>query len=147
VSAITQGVLTGPLTKRWGEAAVIKTAFLASVVGFVFMSLADSFLTVMQTTGFFIFATALLIPSVSSLTSKRTTTQQGMAMGLSNSFMSLGRIAGPLWAGFVFDINIIFPYISGAVTMLVGFVISLIWLKGDEPAIVTGEEVGQTTPN
>jgi DHA1 family multidrug resistance protein-like MFS transporter len=111
------------------------------------MSLADSFLTVMLTTGFFIFATALLIPSVSSLTSKRTTTQQGMAMGLSNSFMSLGRIAGPLWAGFVFDINIIFPYISGAVTMLVGFVISLIWLKGDEPAIVTGEEVGQTTPN
>jgi DHA1 family multidrug resistance protein-like MFS transporter len=147
VSAITQGVLTGPLTKRWGEAAVIKTAFLASVVGFAFMSLADSFLKVMLTTGFFILATALLIPSVSSLTSKRTTTQQGMAMGLSNSFMSLGRIAGPLWAGFVFDINIIFPYISGAVTMLVGFVISLIWLKGDEPAIVTGEEVGQTTPN
>ena len=147
VSAITQGVLTGPLTKRWGEAAVIKTAFMASVVGFAFMSLADSYLTVIFSTGLFIFATALLIPSVSSLTSKRTTTQQGMAMGLSNSFMSMGRIAGPLWAGFVFDINIIFPYISGAVTMLVGFVISLIWLKGDKPAIVTGGEVGQTTPN
>jgi DHA1 family multidrug resistance protein-like MFS transporter len=47
-------------------------------------------------------------------------------MGLSNSFMSLGRIVGPLWAGFVFDINYDYPYISGAVIMLIGFLISLV---------------------
>jgi DHA1 family multidrug resistance protein-like MFS transporter len=75
------------------------------------------------------------------LTSKRAETQQGMAMGLSNSFMSLGRIAGPLWAGFVFDINFIFPYISGAVIMAVGFLVSLFWLRDDEPVAVAGGEV------
>ncbi|MBE9474851.1 MAG: hypothetical protein IMY85_08155 [Chloroflexi bacterium] len=68
-------------------------------------------------------------------------------MGLSNSFMSLGRIAGPLWAGFVFDLNLIYPYISGAVTMLIGFIISLIWLKGDKSASVHGISADHSTPN
>ena len=62
-------------------------------------------------------------------------------MGLSNSFMSLGRIVGPLWAGFVFDINFIFPYISGAVIMVIGFLVSLFWLRDDEPVVVAGGEV------
>ncbi|MES0360868.1 MAG: MFS transporter, partial [Anaerolineales bacterium] len=65
-------------------------------------------------------------------------------MGLSNSFMSLGRIVGPLWAGFVYDINLIFPYISGAAIMVVGFLVSLLWLKEDESVTVAGGEVGQT---
>lgn len=146
VSAVTQGALTGPFTKRWGEAAVIKVALLASVIGFILMSLADTYLTTILSIGVFIFATALLVPSVSALTSKRATTQQGMAMGLSNSFMSLGRIVGPLWAGFVFDINIIYPYISGAVTMLIGFIISLFWLKGDKPVAEIGKDANQRIP-
>ena len=54
-------------------------------------------------------------------------------MGLNNSFMSLGRIVGPIWAGLVFDVNIILPYLSGAVILLFGFAISMIWLKKEEP--------------
>jgi DHA1 family multidrug resistance protein-like MFS transporter len=125
VSAVVQGALTGPVTKRWGEAAVIKFAMLAASIAFALMLLAETFPTVLLTTGFLIFATALLTPAVTSLTSKHTTTSQGIAMGMSNSFMSLGRIVGPLWAGFAFDLKIIYPYISGAVVMLVGFVVSL----------------------
>ena len=34
-------------------------------------------------------------------------------MGLSNSFVSLGRIIGPLLAGYIFDINILMPYLAG----------------------------------
>jgi DHA1 family multidrug resistance protein-like MFS transporter len=147
VSAVTQGVLTGPLTKRWGELPVIKVALLASSVGFILMVLADTYWTVMLSIGVFIFATALLIPTVTSLTSKRAESLQGMAMGLSSSFISLGRIVGPLWAGFVYDINLIFPYISGAVIMMVGFLVSLLWLKEDEPVVVAGGGAGQSTPS
>ena len=50
-------------------------------------------------------------------------------MGLINSFSSLGRIAGPIWAGFVFDMYVDLPYLSGAVFMFIGFVLSLIWIK------------------
>jgi DHA1 family multidrug resistance protein-like MFS transporter len=63
-----------------------------------------------------------------SLTSKRTTLGQGTAMGLCNSFMNLGRVVGPIWAGFIFDVNVTYPYLSGAAIMAVGFVISLIWI-------------------
>jgi DHA1 family multidrug resistance protein-like MFS transporter len=144
VSAVVQGTLTGPATKRWGEAAVIKFAMLAASGAFALMLLADTFPTVLLTTGFLIFATALLIPAVTSLTSKHTTTTQGIAMGMSNSFMSLGRIAGPLWAGFAFDLNITYPYISGALVMLVGFVISLTKVtqeSGDTTATAAGSGV------
>lgn len=134
VSAVTQGGITGPITKRWGESPVIKISMLGSAAAFVLMAFAENYWSVLITIGLFVFATALLTPAVSSLTSKRAATQQGMAMGLSNSFMSLGRIAGPLWAGFVFDLNLILPFISGAMVMLIGFIVSLVWLRGDAPA-------------
>jgi len=41
---------------------------------------------------------------------------------------SYGRIIGPVWAGFFFDINLSTPYLSGAFIMLVRFLVSLIWL-------------------
>jgi DHA1 family multidrug resistance protein-like MFS transporter len=141
VTALTQGILTGPMTRRWGESPVIKAGMLGSAIAFTLMAFADNYWSLLMTTALFVFTTAIIIPAVSSLTSKRAETQQGMAMGLSNSFMSLGRIAGPLWAGFVFDINFIFPYISGAVIMAVGFLVSLFWLRDDEPVAVAGGEV------
>ncbi len=52
-----------------------------------------------------------------------------LALGLSSGFESLGRVIGPLWAGALFDVNLLLPYASAAVIMLVGFVFSLIWLK------------------
>lgn len=141
VTALTQGILTGPLTRRWGESPVIKVGMMGSAIAFMLMAFADNYWSLLVTTALFVFTTAILTPAVSSLTSKRAETQQGMAMGLSNSFMSLGRIAGPLWAGFVFDINFIIPYISGAVIMAVGFLVSLFWLRDDEPVAVAGGEV------
>jgi DHA1 family multidrug resistance protein-like MFS transporter len=132
-SAVVQGLLTGPLTKRWGDVVVIRAALLGSSIGFGLMLLAFNFITVLVTVMLFVLSTALLRPSVSSLTSKRAVGGQGMAMGLNNSFMSLGRIVGPIWAGLVFDVNIILPYLSGAIIMLVAFAISVIWLKHEVP--------------
>jgi DHA1 family multidrug resistance protein-like MFS transporter len=132
-SAVVQGLLTGPLTKRWGDVLVIRAALLGSGIGFGIMLLAFDFITVLVTVMFFVLSTALLRPAVSSLTSKRAVGGQGMAMGLNNSFMSLGRIMGPIWAGLVFDANITLPYLSGAIVMLIGFAISMVWLKKDAP--------------
>ena len=50
-------------------------------------------------------------------------------MGLSNSFMSLGRIVGPVWAGFIFDVDFDYPYLSGAAILFAGFLTSLVWLR------------------
>ncbi len=132
ISAIMQGGLTGPLTKKWGETRIIQASLIGSVCGFLLMLGAFNYPTVLLTVGFFILSNALLRPAVSSLTSKRAPGGQGVALGLNNAFMSLGRIIGPAWAGFVFDINIHFPYISGAIILLAGFLVSLIWLKPEK---------------
>ena len=88
--------------------------------------LANTYLTVLLATGVFILSKTLLRPAVLSLTSKHATVGQGVAMGLSNSFMSLGRILGPLWAGFIFDVNLNYPYLSGSLILFIGFLVSLV---------------------
>lgn len=129
ISAIVQGLLTGPATRRWGEASVIKVSLLASAIGFVLMVLATNPITIMLTVGFFVLGNTMLRPSISSLASKWAEEGQGLAMGLINSFMSLGRIIGPIWAGVLFDINIQIPYLSGAVIMFIGFVLGVYYLS------------------
>ena len=132
-------VFTGALTRRWGDASVIKTSLFAGSIGFLVLLLANTYPTILLATGFFILSKTFLRPAVFSLTSKRATIGQGAAMGLSNSFMSLGRIVGPLWAGFVFDVNFDYPYLSGAAILFVGFLISLVWVtQGEKAAVSTG---------
>ena len=128
VSTVGKAVLTGPATKRWGEATVIKASALAGSIGFAVLLLANTYSTILIATGFFILSKTLLRPAAFSLISKRTTGGQGVAMGLSNSFMSLGRIVGPIWAGSLFDVNFNYPYLSGSVIMFIGFLISLVWV-------------------
>lgn len=81
------------------------------------------------TVGFFVLSNSMLRPAISSVISKEAESGQGVAMGLNNSFMSLGRIVGPIWAGTVFDINLTWPFISGAVIMGIIFLASMVWLR------------------
>jgi DHA1 family multidrug resistance protein-like MFS transporter len=135
VSALVQGLLTGVLTRKLGEVVLIWAALTISSIGFLLMILAETYLMVVATVCFFVVGNALLRPSVASLISKRASEGQGVAMGLNNSFMSLGRILGPTWAGFVFDLNIHFPYISGAFIMAVALIAGLFRLRPERVSL------------
>ena len=56
-------------------------------------------------------------------------------MGLSSSFLSMVRIIGPIWAGLLFDLNISYPYLSGSLFMLIGFVIRLVWVRREDGGV------------
>jgi DHA1 family multidrug resistance protein-like MFS transporter len=135
ISATMQGVLTGPLSRRWGETCIIQISLLVCAVGFVLMLQAETYYEVLLTVGFFVIGNALLRPAVSSLISKSTIRAQGKALGLNNAYMSLGRIFGPVCAGFLFDSNISYPYLLGSAVMLVGLFGSFLWLE-DAPLTV-----------
>jgi len=135
VMALAQGGLTGPLTRCWGESFLIKSSLLLTAVGFLLIVMVRHFYGMVFATGFFTLASALLSPAVMSLTSQKTTMEQGLTMGLSNSYISLGRIAGPVLSGFLFDVNPIYPFIFGAIVMVIGFVVGLISLKPNRPII------------
>ena len=132
VVALVQVVLTGPATKRWGERTVIKATLLGLTVTFLLILTAYDLTSLMITTGLFAFTNAMLRPSISSLVSKEAEIDQGFALGLNSSFMSLGRFVGPLLAGFLFDIRVTLPYIVGSVIMFLGFLFVQTQLK--EPA-------------
>lgn len=139
VTAVSQGALTGFASRRWGDMGVLRGSLLLSAVTFVAMLFAFDEFSLLLTTGLFALGSSLLQPLVIALTSRGARLGQGTTMGLSNSFMSLGRTLGPLWAGFLFDVNIDYPYLSGAVVMLVGLVVSMRWLLEEQP--VTQPEV------
>ncbi len=137
VAALTQGLLAGPATKAWGDEVVIKVGLLVTAISFGLMLWADTFLTVILTTAFFALTVSIQSPALLSLTSRRATVPQGIAMGLSNSFVSLGRIVGPILGGIVLDIDLRLPYISGAAFMLVAFFVSLIWIDQGKQMVTT----------
>jgi len=150
ISAVVQGLATGPLTRRWGENKIILASLIASSVSFIMMLFAYNYATVMITVGLFVLSNSMLRPAVSSEISKKADQGQGAAMGLNNAFMSIGRIIGPLWAGYTFDINPNLPYISAAVVLLVSYFLSLKRLAPQkvsdyslpvEPAQVVGDKL------
>jgi DHA1 family multidrug resistance protein-like MFS transporter len=128
IAVIGRGVLTGVATRKWGETSVIRAALLAGAGTFLLLLLAKSQLAVLLTTGLFVLITAFFRPAIHSLTSQRATVGQGAAMGLSNAFVSMGRIAGPIWAGAVYDLNPSFPYLSGVVILSIVFALSWRWI-------------------
>jgi DHA1 family multidrug resistance protein-like MFS transporter len=152
VTTLGKALLVGPLTRRWGEVPIVRISLAASAAGFVFLLLATSYPGVLLATGVFILSKTLLRTLILSLASQRTSSGtsdatgvawtrtrgrprdtrgvvgQGTTMGLGNSAMNLGRIVGPIWAGALYDVNAGYPYLSGAAIMLVGFVISLLWI-------------------
>jgi MFS transporter, DHA1 family, multidrug resistance protein len=122
---LTQGLLVGPLTKKLGEGSVIKLSLLGSSLGFLLMLLAFNYITMLVTVGFFNLFNALLRPATLAVISKKATITQGAAMGIAESYMGLGRVIGPLWAGYMLDLNIHYPYLSGALFFMIIFLISL----------------------
>lgn len=132
IYAVVPAALTGPLTSRFGDVAVLRGTLWASAVGFALLLLPENMTGIILAGLVLVSSNALLRPATISLISKRTTVGQGLAMGLTNSFNSLGRIIGPLWAGYIFDLDINLPYLSAAVIMFFGFLVTLRWLKPGE---------------
>ena len=120
--ALAQGLVVGPITKRFGEHKVISSALLGTTVGFALILLANTFLTILAAVSCFIMLSSLLKPSALAFVSKNTVGNQGKAMGITESYMSLGRIIGPLWGGMIFDVNLYYPFLSGILLLLIMFI-------------------------
>ncbi|GAB4506084.1 MAG: tetracycline resistance MFS efflux pump [Anaerolineales bacterium] len=130
IGVVLQGVVVGKAINRWGEIWVSRAALLMTAVGYLLVTRATNLATLILFVAVQNLGSAFLNPSLSSYVSKRADAGQGTAMGLQQSFMSLGRVAGPLWGGAVFSISYHMPYYTGAVIMLLGFLGSLVFLNG-----------------
>lgn len=116
--ALSQGLLVGPLTKRFGEEKVITLGFSGSAIGFALILTAGNLTTIILAISFFMLMNSLLKPTALAFISRRAGGSQGQAMGIAESYMSLGRIAGPLWGGTALDFNLVLPFFSGTIIFL-----------------------------
>lgn len=128
VLILGQGLLTGPLTEKFGMLPLIRAGLAVGALGFVFMILATDFITTLLALAIFTLALSLMGPALNAYISVFAGEHQGTLMGINSATTSLGRVVGPLWAGYIYDINLEFPYLSGAATLLLGLLISL-WLR------------------
>jgi len=127
ISALTQGVLIGGFTKRFGEKKLITAATFILGLSFLFLPLPKNVFLFIVPLAFIAFSLGLHNPSVTSLISKNASRdEQGGVLGMNQSFSSLGRVLGPLWAGFFFDrLGAGVPFISAGVLILIACLLSL----------------------
>ncbi|MCF6411029.1 MFS transporter [Pseudalkalibacillus salsuginis] len=138
IGAVAQGTLVGRLTKRFGDDRVVTGSLLWSAIGFILMVFAFNYVTVILTVSIFFLGNSILRPALNSFISKLAGKQQGTIMGLNNSFLSLGNAAGPVLAGFLFEVNIHIPYLLGAAVLLGALAAMKVW---------TSNKVEQTIEN
>ena len=102
---------------RWfGEETVIKIGIFGIFIGFVALPFAPSFPWMFITNTPIFFGLSMASPSINSLISRLAPSdEQGSVMGFNQGFASLSRVIGPLIAGIIFDIQITYPFILGAI--------------------------------
>lgn len=125
VLILGQGILAGPLTKYFGELTLIRIGLAGGALGFLLISLATDFVTLLLALGFFTLTLVLIGPALNAHISRFAGEHQGTVMGLNSASSSLGRVLGPLLAGPLFDINLEYPFWSGAAILLFGAILAI----------------------
>jgi MFS family permease len=116
LAAIVQGGLIRRLVPRLGETtlAVLGPMFLA--IAFVVMGLAPTWGIVIVACAITPFGFGLCNPALNGLVSRASPAdQQGAYLGLNQSILSLARMAGPVFAGFLFEhVSARSPFLVGS---------------------------------
>ena len=53
----------------------------------------------------------------------------GRGLDVNNAMISLGRVLGPLWGGYLYYLNMDFAFYSGAVMLVIGWVVSVVLMR------------------
>jgi multidrug resistance protein len=139
MAALVQGVLLRRLTPWLGERRLLHIGFWTSLAGFILLTLAPGPWWLYPALTLLPLGSGLAVPSLNGLMSQRVNAhEQGALMGVGNSLGSLARIAGPLWAGWTFDlIAPTAPYWTAALWIAVALVSS--WLALKDASKLTSE--------
>ncbi|MFT5206597.1 MAG: DHA1 family tetracycline resistance protein-like MFS transporter [Candidatus Omnitrophota bacterium] len=115
VSIFVQGGLLRILLKYFSEKKLCAVAFAVLLMGLFLCGFAPwkyPFIAALMT---MTLGAAIALPTLSSLTSQATNSEQyGAALGALQGMSGLGRVIGPAWGGVVFAIKPTYPFILTA---------------------------------
>jgi MFS family permease len=104
-AALAQGFVTGRLTRRFGEAAMLATGLVVIAVALAVLPLGAGIVRTIALMAIAVFGQALALPNISALISRTTShDRQGAMLGLNMSVGALARTAGPVGGGALFSI-------------------------------------------
>jgi MFS transporter, DHA1 family, multidrug resistance protein len=129
VSVIVQLFVVDRIVNRYGEKTVLNFFIAVAAVGFFLSMFATSYAIFFGISLIIFLASSILRPVLNTLISKLAGNEQGFAMGMNNAYMSIGNVAGPTFAGLLYDVNIIYPFVLGLVLLMVTLFITITWQK------------------
>ena len=127
ISTIIQLFIVDRVVRRFGEMAVLNIFLGVATSGFLLSVVASTYVMFFAVTLIIFLASAILRPVLITLISKLAGNEQGFAMGMNNSYMSIGNVIGPLLAGLLYDVHIIYPFVLGLLVLTITMVVSLRW--------------------
>ena len=116
MAVFVQGFLIRKLLPRFGEPRLAISGLSMMTVGFALIAIAPAAWVLFPALGILAAGSGIATPSITSLISRRVAPQeQGSVLGGVQAFNSLMMVAGPLFAGVIFDlIGPAAPYFSGS---------------------------------
>ncbi|MEX2431170.1 MAG: MFS transporter [Dehalococcoidia bacterium] len=128
--AVTQLKLVGPINARIGERRMAAGGALLIGTGLVLLPVAPALWAAATLLGVVAIGQGLLNPGLVTLTSLAAAPgSQGGTLGLGQSFAAAARVAGPVTAGWLFDVDHALSYLIGGVAALAAVAL-LASLKG-----------------
>ncbi len=125
VVAVVQGKGIGPLVARYGEWPVLIAGIVITAAGLGLMAITTNVWALLPVTAL-LAGSGLVFPTVTAIVSKLVSDDdQGGMLGLVASASGLARVAGPVTALALFDLDVPLPYIVGAVLFGVCLLIAL----------------------
>lgn len=126
-TVVVRGVLLGWFVRRFGEPFTVRIGTIGLLITLGAMPLLPSPAWLWALMPLYAFGAGTLFPALASLVSRATDdASQGSVLGGSQVVGGLGRVVGPLWAGWVFQqIGIGTPFTIGAVVVAMAFLLAL----------------------
>ncbi|MGQ0562955.1 MAG: MFS transporter [Gemmatimonadota bacterium] len=125
-TVVVRGLLLGTLVKRHGEGVTVRIGIVALMFALVAMPILPSAAWAMAIVPAYAFGAGTLFPALASLVSRVTDdASQGSILGGSQVVGGLGRVIGPLWAGYAFQsIGIATPFRIGSALVLLALLVA-----------------------
>jgi len=117
---LVQGFFLGRLINAFGEECVLRGGLIVNAFGFLMVPVARDPVSMTAALVVSGVGNQVMRPTNASLITKRTVGGQGAAIGVMDSFDSLGRILGPLLAGSVYAAEARLPYVVSAGVLMAG---------------------------
>lgn len=129
-SAIVQGGLIGYVNKVMSKKYIIIIGAFLIMITLALIPYGQTFLGLAIISVVLSYGTGTLQPTILSLISEVTSdAEQGITLGINQSFSAFARVLGPLWGGFAFEfLGYPFPFLTGAVFTFLIFLLSVFYL-------------------